>query len=163
MLVGAKDQKHFGGLLVRHFEETRGDEFSVDRLGRSGIDGSVVKFLRPLADAAGRTFHPGKLFNGWAVLQADKLEKSIKGTPLPAVASPSKDNPYHAHVDTQRMFESEPERHYHIAVCLKELFTSKGKVRPIADQAKNEGIVRYVPLKLRRWLSERFNIWIILQ
>jgi hypothetical protein len=160
MLVGAKDQKSFGGLDIRHFEEPCGDEFSVDRLGRSSVDRSAVRCLRPLADAHGRTFRSPKMFNGWVVLQAHKLQKPTKGTPLPVIASPEKDNQYHAHVDTRKLLESEPEpmRHYLIAMYLKELFGAKGMVHPIADQAKSEGLLRFVPLKLRRWLSERFNI-----
>lgn len=164
MLAGAKDQKSFGGLDIRHFEEPRGDEFSVDRLGRCSVDKSAVRCLRLLADAHGRTFRTPKTFNGWVVLEAHKLEKPTKGPPLPVVASPEKDNRYHAHVDTRKLLESEPEptRHYFIAAHLRQLFAAKGSVHPVADHAKNEGLIRFVPLKLRRWMSARFNIQIII-
>ena len=161
MLVGATDSKRFAGLDLRNFEETRNDEFSVDRLGRYSVNESVVRFLRPLADASARTFHPSKKFDGWVALQAEKLEKSIKGTPLPVVPSPDEHNPYHAHADTGKMLESAPDRQYYIALRLRQLFASKGKVHPVAGQTKNEGFSQFLPPRLKRWLSERFKIQII--
>jgi hypothetical protein len=162
MLVGAKDQKSLRGLDVRHFEEARGNEFSVDRLGRSSVDRSAVRCLRPLADAHGRSFRRAKTFNGWIVLRARNLQKPARGAPLPVVPSPEEHNRYHAHVDTQKLFEAEQEseRHYFIALHLRELF-AMGTVHPVADQPQNEGLIRFVPLKFRRWLSTRLKIQII--
>jgi hypothetical protein len=161
MLVGAQDQKSFRGLLLRHFEERRDDRFSVDRLGRSGVDGAVVKYLQPLAEASGNTFHTPKRFDGWAVLRAHQLGNSTRGTPLSVVAFPENDNPYHAHIETHQLLESEPEplRHYHIALHLKELFSAKGSLHSVADhQVTSRGLMRLVPSKLKKWLSSLFNV-----
>jgi hypothetical protein len=160
LLAGATGQKGFGGLLLRHFEEARSDEFSVDRLGRTGVDKSITRFLRPLADAAGKTFRTAKTFNGWVVLKADELEKSKKGSTLGVVPSPLKCNPYHAHIDTRHFLESVDDRHYHIALYLRELFTTKGKMHIIEDQGERQGLIRFVLLKIKRWFSERLSVWI---
>jgi hypothetical protein len=103
MLAGALETTKFDGLDLRNFEETRDREFSLDRLGRTGIDNRVVKYLLPRATSAGETFSQPRQFDGWATLRADKLANPPKGVKLPPVASPIAgeglaENIYHAHV-----------------------------------------------------------------
>jgi hypothetical protein len=102
MLVGTADQPAYAGLKLTHFEETRGSEWSLDRLGRSGIDKKVVAYLRPRAESAGETFMKPKSFDGWAVLPVRELTKARRKPTLPVMASPvndeaPNDNIYHAH------------------------------------------------------------------
>ena len=52
LLAGADDQRKFAGLDLRNFEEKRDREFSVDRLGRTGKERAVIKYLNPRANAA---------------------------------------------------------------------------------------------------------------
>jgi hypothetical protein len=59
LLVGARDQPSFSGLLLSHFE-TRGDEYLLDRLGKSSVDRRVGAYLMPKAEAAGHTFRNPK-------------------------------------------------------------------------------------------------------
>lgn len=157
MLVGAKDQKPFGGLLLRNFEETRNEEFSVDRLGRSNVEKSVVNYLRPLADAAGRAFHSRRRFDAWAVLPAHRLGNPTRGVPLPVIASPEENNPYHAHLFTQDLLASERDRHYHIALHLRALFTGSGSSVHTASVQTQLGLLRFAPSWLRQWLSKQFK------
>jgi hypothetical protein len=56
LLTGASDQPSFKGLLLTHFEESRDDEWWLDRLGRSSADRKVISYLTPRAQAAGSTF-----------------------------------------------------------------------------------------------------------
>ncbi len=126
MLAGAQDQPSFAGLDFRHFEETRDPEVSLDRLGQSGIDKAVVRYLRPRADKAGTTFRPPKAFNGWAVVRARLLSNPPHGPAVPVIASPIPgqgldENIYHAHVATPDHFD-----HYSMALHLRHLFTSPG-------------------------------------
>jgi len=100
MLVGAIGQRPYAGLDLRNFEETRADEFSVDRLGVSGVNKAVVRYILPLAEDAAKQFHSAKRFEGWATLPADRLVKPYKGIELAVIPSPEMDNPYHAHVST---------------------------------------------------------------
>lgn len=103
MLAGASDTTKFDGLDLRNFEETRDREFSLDRLGRTGLDNRVVNYLLPRAKSAGESFSQPRKFDGWAILRADKLQSPPKGPKLPPVASPTvgdglAENVYHAHV-----------------------------------------------------------------
>jgi hypothetical protein len=83
-LFGARDQKQFTGLEIRNFQETRDNEFSLDRLGGSGVIRKVVNYLVPRADATGRKFQNPLSFDGWMVVPARTIE--AEGWPL--VASP---------------------------------------------------------------------------
>jgi len=142
MLVGARDQRSYAGLLLRHFEETRDDKFSVDRLGATGVNRKVVAYLRPRASAAGEKHRPPKAFNGWAVLTVRKL--TAPPTPeisqLPVVASPidGEDiveidrNPYHAHIVLPRDI-----KRLHLALCLRHLFTTYGTVQKREEDRQN--------------------------
>lgn len=129
MLAGTGDQPSFAGLLVTHFEEGRDDEYSLDRLGRSGIDGKVVAYLKPRAQAAGKTFRKLKSFDGWAVLSAKELINARRSPSLPIISSPvedaePKDNAYHAHVVRPQNMDP-----MHMALHLRHLFVTYGKVK----------------------------------
>jgi hypothetical protein len=79
MLVGMRDPtRSVSRLDLRHFEETRHREFSLDRLGRSGIEKAVLGYLGPRAVAAGQKFSRSKPFNGWAVIRVKQLESPKK-------------------------------------------------------------------------------------
>src|SRR5580658_8732698 len=75
-LSGAPDQPLWRGLDVRHFEETRDRQFSVDRLGATGIDGRVKSYLvrRALEDA--KNYHEPKGFNGWVHMTVRNLHET---------------------------------------------------------------------------------------
>ena len=89
LLAGTPEGKErFAGLSLRHFEETRDQDFSLDRLGRTGVNKRVKKYLKPRADANGRTLNPPRAFDGWAVLQTRRLVASPKGPAFPVTASP---------------------------------------------------------------------------
>jgi hypothetical protein len=135
MLAGAKDQKQFAGLDLRHFHETRSAEFSVDRVGRSGIEPSVINYLTPKAEAASAKFKTPKRFNGWAVLKVDYLQNPPRGNKLTVVASPINgydldENIFHAHVVLPGVGD------YQTALHLRHLFTTYGEVHRAAPTGR---------------------------
>jgi hypothetical protein len=139
MLVGAAGQPSFSGLLLSHFEETRGDEYSLDRLGKSSVDKRVTSYLTPRADAAGLTFRKPKAFNGWAVLPARELVNARRAPRCEVIASPidepePNDNKYHAHV--ARPLDVDP---LHMAPHLRHLFTTYGKVEAVQRRPSHGG------------------------
>lgn len=131
LLAGAGDQESFAGLDLRNFQETRGREVSLDRLGRTGIDKAVIRYLQPRAATAGTNFRTAKQFNGWACLPARELGQSRFGVgAMPVVASPIageglEENVYHAHVLTP-----DGMNHYLTALHLRHLFGTYGQVHP---------------------------------
>ena len=138
MLIGGQSESPFAGLDIRNFEEKRDREFSLDRLGRSGVENAVVGYLLPRSNAAGRAFRPIKAFNGWAVLRAHQLERPPIGLDrygqMPVIASPEPgeglaENIYHAHVLTPQV------DHYGMALHLRHLFANYGTVRPVRREA----------------------------
>jgi hypothetical protein len=137
LLIGSASQPSYEGLLVTHFEETRGVDYSVDRLGRSSIDRRVVAYLRPRAEAAGKTFRKPKTFNGWAVLPARELTKVRKRPGLTLQASPVSDpepldNRYHAHVVRPADLDATL-----MALYLRHLFITHGSVEAV-ESAKSK-------------------------
>lgn len=131
MLVGTADQPSFAGLKLTHFEETRGSEWSLDRLGKSGIDRKVVAYLKPRAESAGETFRKPKSFDGWAVLPVRELTKPRKPPTLPVMASPitnqaPNDNIYHARTLKPQHMEAA-----YMALHLRHLFTTYRRVEKI--------------------------------
>jgi hypothetical protein len=161
MLIGAKNQKPYSGLDIRHFEETRDDEqFSLDRLGRSSIEPAVVRYLRPRAEMAGGGFKPAKAFNGWAVLRAHQLAnppvgRTKHGT-FPVFASPDNgdgllQNSYHAHIIISGF------DHYSIALHLRHLFLSYGTIYPMPPVKRIRKLLRYLPANVREWLLRKFD------
>jgi len=124
--------------LLTHFEEKRGDDFSVDRLGKSSLDRKVIAYLKPRADAAGKLFSKPKSFGGWAVLHAREIKKDRARPGLQIVASPvndpePNDNVYHAHIDRPADMEAA-----FFALHLRHLFTTYGKVEPVAPASVSE-------------------------
>lgn len=145
LLAGAIDQQVFSGLLITHFEETRDADLSLDRLGKSGVDGRVMSYLLPRALDAGTRFHRPKRFDGWAVLRSTELGKPRQGRPLMVVPSPilgngneqadEKDltlNIYHAHVTKPDDMDA-----YDMALHLKHLFTRYGQVHAVNTLGKS--------------------------
>jgi hypothetical protein len=136
MLAGTGDQRAFQGLLLTHFLENRDVEYSLDRLGRSGVDGKVIAYLKPRAHAAGNTFKKPKSFNGWAVLRARELMKAPVCQNLAVIASPIQeaepnDNIYHAHA--LRPQNMDP---MHMALYLRHLFTNFGRVEIVRREPR---------------------------
>jgi len=130
MLAGATNQKPFSGLLLRHFEETRDLEFSLDRLGRTGVDLSAIRYLVPRADAAAAKLTPIRAFDGWFVIKADYLQRPKHGPAFPVTPSPEmspglNENRYHAHATLPATADS-----YTCALHLKYLFEQHGKPQP---------------------------------
>ncbi|MEW9838618.1 hypothetical protein ABUE29_25955 [Mesorhizobium sp. ZMM04-4] len=159
MLRGAAGQPNFSGLRLNHFEETRGNEVSLDRLGATGIDRKVSTYLRHRADLAGQTFSKVKQFDGWAVVPAKELAEARKDPKLPVTSSPisgvePNDNAYHAHVLRPNTLSP-----YLMALHLKHIFTSYGKVHSVEtaeatrlDRLLNMPIVQGLLNVFRRYL-----------
>jgi hypothetical protein len=157
LLVGAQNHSHFAGLDLRNFEETRDREFSLDRLGRSGVENVVVRYLRPRADAAGEKFTPPKPINGWAVLRVRQLENPPKGSlGLAVIASPItgievNENIYHAHV----VLPQSPD-HYFMALHLRNLFSTYGEMKSAEPvEQPPHRFLKFAPTWLRRLLLGR--------
>jgi hypothetical protein len=153
LLAGATDQPSFAGILVSHFEETRGNDWSLDRLGKSSVDPRVVTYLKPRAEAAGRTFRKPKPFDGWFVLPARALTGVYRPPKLQVIASPivepePNDNKYHAHVckppDMDQAW---------MALHLRHLFTTYGKPEYVRRDGTPRSLVsRLSGLPLLSWL-----------
>jgi hypothetical protein len=159
-LAGAHDQKPIPRLDLRHFEEKRDGQVSLDRLGRTSVEKAVVGYLRPRCDRAGTRFRPPKAFNGWAVLTARKFGSppAPPGWALTVVASPENgadldENIYHAHVSTPPNKDN-----YSMALHLRHLFEAHGTTERITAQAPpqhEKGLLRFLWTRLREWLSGR--------
>jgi hypothetical protein len=138
LLRGAVDQPSYSGLRLNNFEETRGDEVSLDRLGASGFDHKVSTYLLPRAENAGKTFAKPKSFDGWATVRAKELINAKKPPMLPVFASPvtdpvPNDNIYHAHVVAPSTHEP-----YMMALHLKHIFTTCGDVQKTHSLGVNQ-------------------------
>ena len=114
---------------MTHFEETRGNELSVDRLGRTNPEAAVLKYCASLAQASGSSAATPKRFDGWAVVQVQKLVAPQKNGAVfsvqadPIVDHPAlQDNVYHAHVTIVPVTHS-----YTAALLAHNLFTEKGQ------------------------------------
>jgi hypothetical protein len=156
MLKGTAGQPNFSGLRFNHFEETRGDEVSLDRLGASGIDRKVLNYLGPRADAAGQTFNKAKRFDGWAVVPARELAQARKEPKLPVIPSPVEDtepsdNAYHCHV-----VRPDPLSSYFMALHLKHIFTSYGRVHSV-DTAEADWVTRFLNMPIIQTIRRVFR------
>lgn len=167
-LRGAHDQLRPKDLLeYSHFEETRGNDVSVDRLGRTGTETKVCHLLQSKASlAASRR----KLaFDGWAVIQAAELLVSRHGIQLALHPSPtikengveSSENPYHAHISDTSVRDNgvmeNGRKGYVLALHLRELFSQYGKIKTAsAGKSQWHRLLEKAPwLKsLRKWLLE---------
>jgi hypothetical protein len=129
MLVGAQDQPSLKGLDYRHFEESRDQQLSLDRLGLTGIEKKAKNYVRLRADAAGASCAPPKQFNGWIHARASALIMGWRGISFPVMASPVEgngleENTHHAHI----VIEDDP---IIAALYLRELFTRRGTVEKV--------------------------------
>jgi hypothetical protein len=148
MLTGTSDQPSFAGLLLTHFEENRGNEYSLDRLGRSSVDRKVISYLKPRAQTAGNTFRKPNCFNGWAVLPARHLLNARRPPSLAVIASPiyeaaPNDNIYHAHV--LRPNSMDPT---HMALHLRHLFTNYGTVETVLRERRGSRLAWFLSLPI---------------
>jgi hypothetical protein len=162
MLAGVQTQPNYQGLLVRHFQEKRDREFSLDRLGRSSVDRRVTSYLAPKANVAGQTMSPAKPFHGWAVLRAGVLLNPPSGTPYPLTPSPVAgselvENIYHAH-----LILPEGNDDMAIALRLRWLFTSKGTVEAVGTAPRRIEAVGGLRARVRAGASRCLN-WILRQ
>lgn len=128
-LKGFTEQPPYSGIPITHFEEMRGDEISLDRLGKSGFDRKVARYLLPRATAAGQKFAKPKPFEGWAVFPVKELIRERRGTSLQVVASPvtdpePDDNIYHAHVVRPEGLNS-----MFMALYLRHIFEQHGRLQ----------------------------------
>jgi hypothetical protein len=124
MLTGAQGQGPFPGISVRHFEENRDGEVSLDRCGRTNVEGGVLAYLFPRARAMGAAFNPPKPFTGWLAVRARQLAEPTRGPRLPPNPSPQSgvdENVYHAHIATPGGMD-----HYIMALLLREIFARHG-------------------------------------
>jgi hypothetical protein len=161
LLAGATDQPVFAGLALSHFEETRDNEWSMDRLGRSSLDRKVVNYLLPRAREASLHFHVPKRFDGWVFLRSQELRNPGQGPSLTVVPSPivGHGNPqenetdltlniYHAHITKPDGIDP-----YEMALHLRHLFTRNVRLHrvgcPDASTA-SRGII----VLIYRWLVE---------
>jgi hypothetical protein len=162
-LAGAQDQKTIARLNLRHFEERRDGQVSLDRLGRTNVDKSVVRYLRPRADGAGTRFRPPKAFNGWAVLTARKFGSPPAPAPagyaLTVIASPESgadldENTYHAHISMPPNMD-----YYSMALHLRQLFEAHGTIERVAKHAAppppENRFPRLLLTRFKKWLIER--------
>ena len=126
-LAGGESQQNPARLDVRHFQESRDLEFSVDRLGRSNLERQVAKYLNARADYTAQRFTPPRLFNGWATIRAQHLNQPPIGAHrFPVTASPINGsgldaNQYHAHANLPPGLDS-----LSCALTLRHLFETYG-------------------------------------
>lgn len=143
-LSGARDQPTIKGLDLRNFRQVEGDpHFSVDRLGKTGIEKGVKAYLRIRAEWEGARRKPQRRFEGWVWRGAADLEKGEQGQAFPVIPSPKRrdvldgtrgtegapesENIYHAHIDLDPALSS-----YLNALLIRETFT-RGKVEKITS------------------------------
>lgn len=153
MLMGAGQQPSFQGLLVNHFEETRGDrELSLDRLGATGIVKTVKRYLIPRAELAATKFRPPKTFNGWAVVSAKFLEQGVDDLKFTVTASSQYDGPgletniYHAHSELPAGVTS-----MSIALHLRHIFTKNGSIEPYHKNDASESDLKWMKTMSSMW------------
>lgn len=128
-LVGATDQVRPSETLdFRIFEEPRAPgDISLDRLGRTSREPTVIEFLKAKSIAAAARFAKPKQFSGWLVVQAKHLTETSRGPKFPVVASPQHaddpehelHNPYHAHVSRPAGCETDS---YTTALYVKHVY-----------------------------------------
>jgi hypothetical protein len=139
-LLSTKGQRPFVGLQVSHFEEKRDAQVSVDRMGRSSVETSVLKYLAPRVVASGDRRTPRRSFDGWAVIKVKDLTAEYKGHRLSIVSAPiagesPEENPYHAHILLQPGSTAAGDP-YFLALHLRNLFEKYGEViKPNGEEA----------------------------
>ena len=130
ILNGTSGQKAYAGIKLTHFQERRGPNVSVDRLGRTGIEPKVIGFLRPLCGNAATNFQTPLSFDGWAVVKVAEITsprlkwcQSSDVLPSPIKEPPDEVNPYHAHIVRPRDLD---ENMY--ALILRHIFVTYGEI-----------------------------------
>src|SRR6266403_2861623 len=126
-LAGAQDQVPPIGLLnLRHFQEKRDRNYSLDRMGKTGVDRSVRSHLLERATNAAKKLTPPKSFDGWAVVRASYLTKAsptVTCSVSPIIGDGLNENIYHAHA-----VRPENTQEIHFALQLRHLFHTHGSV-----------------------------------
>ncbi len=137
LLAGADDQDRFEGILLTHFQENRGDDWSVDRLGNGVVNRAVVRYLSPRAELNATGFKPPKRFDGWTTIRIGELARQWKASldaaleilpsPVPGEngggTSDLTANSYHASI-----IKLSDTRPFLMALQLRHFFTRFGKV-----------------------------------
>lgn len=137
-LSGAPDQRPFKGLELRHFEETRDREFSVDRLGASSVDKAVERYLSSRCLCEAEKHKKPKRFDGWAYIVVRKLTTGTNWLVYPSPIRRRNDagaeinwsdenldqNLYHAHI-----LRPEDMSPAFFAYQVREKFLTLGDVR----------------------------------
>ena len=148
MLRGAQGQPSYSGIELHHFDDK---ELSLDRLGASGVDGRVRRYLNPRAEAAGAARKKPSRFDGWFHVTAKELGQARRLPPLPVIASPIRDpkpndNIYHAHI-----LRPDNMSAYLASLHVRYIFTEYGSI------LRNENI-QPAPaawrIRLIAWLSD---------
>ena len=148
-------------LNLNNFIETRDREFSLDRLGRTGVDNHVVKYLSPRAEDAGKNCVPPKQFSGWSVIQVKQLENPFSGhpgmtvLPSPVVGDGLKENIYHSHTILPEFDGVEPEsrRHHLVALYVRERFKSSGRGLREPEKKEQQHQSRFLG-PIRAWFKD---------
>ena len=97
---GAKVPQGFFKLTV-FMEKRPEDDLSFDRLGETGVDKRVTRFLTPLGADHGQTLAPPKEFSGWAAIPMARLDfATVRPSPTDKPY-----NPFHADLSRERYRE----------------------------------------------------------
>ena len=92
-LAGPDAKGPQGYFKITIFMDSRLDQdLSFDRLGETGVDKRVTRFLTPLGVDQGQTLTPPKEFSGWAAISMARLDfATVRPTPTDEPC-----NPFHA-------------------------------------------------------------------
>jgi hypothetical protein len=157
-LIGAHDQRPPENTFeLTHFEETRDDRVSVDRLGKTGVEAKVKRYLEPRCEANAAALSGSQGFVGWAVVSAKDLNSPGRGPSLAVHPSPVEqenedplsENIYHAHILRPGGYGS-----YEMAMHLKTIFEKRYFYEP-ASQSKPRSFWRELIERLLDWLPQR--------
>lgn len=158
-LSGAQDQKPPPQVFeLYHFEERRDPgDVSVDRLGKTGIDGKVRNYVEQRAIFAASSFTPTRQFLGWAVVSARELQTPAQGPRLSVIPSPIaadnelSENKYHAHIERPAHYQT-----YEMAVHLKTIFERNYHFQAANSQPQPAAETKSIRLKLWDWMLKNF-------
>ena len=154
VLRGAEGQPSFEGVPLRHFEDRRSENVSLDRLGATALDKKVVEFLKPRAEAHGRERTKPVRFEGWFHVAVRDLAEATRGPRFQVVSSPvngpePSDNPYHAHVVRPELVDD-----HFAALQLRHLFTRHGKLERCEEGEEGEEEQESLLGYLRRMVAQ---------
>ncbi len=102
-LAGAAGQPTLNRLRLNHFQESRDDEISLDRMGASSVHKSTVGYLRPRGERQAASFSPPGKFSGWVTVRAGIIAAyeggmfSVVASPITGEPDPLDNNTFHAH------------------------------------------------------------------